>query len=285
MENNYSAILEDNIERRRMNDKPLINFWLWVGVYIGGVVITTIISMLIMAVSPKLDLSSFLGTLLGFGIGASMIYLQTERVNAFIVRKTEWYKTIVEFTDQHSEDSRNLKKLNNLINPEIFNVRIRPINLQNSLISLSAYSLSTYALISSIGNVDKLIPMMITVVGLSVVFFIIYEYPMNALWNKLQMFENEFDETLSEVWKEKAWIEKPIKFHIDPSKDRNFFLWLFYSTVSLGIMIIIWNYKKYTDPDNMYYRFHEKEDKILDVIEKIEQKHSQQKISEIENQK
>ena len=97
------------------------------------------------------------------------------------------------------------------------------------------------------------------------------------------MFENEFDSTLSKVWKENTWIEKSIEFHIEFSKDRNFFLWIFYTIISLGIMYVIWNYKIYTDPDFMYYRFHNTEDKILDVIEKFEQRYSQQKISEVEN--
>ena len=269
MENKYSAILEDNIERRRMVDKPLVNFFLWFGVYIVGIIFCVAVQ----------DTTSFLGTLLGFGIGSSMVYLQTNRVNAFIERKIEWYKTVVEFTNQHSEDSRNLKKLNDLINPEVFNTRISPINLQNSLIYLSIYSLSTFALINSIGNIDMLYFVFIIALGLSVVYIIIYQYPMNALWNKLQVFENEFDSTLSKVWKENTWIEKSIEFHIEFSKDRNFFLWMFYTAITLGIMHVIWTYKIYTDPDFMYYRFHEKEDQILEVIEKIEQ----QKRSEIEN--
>ena len=271
MENKYSFILEDNIERRRMVDKPLVNFFLWVGVYIFCVAVK--------------DSTSFLGTLIGFGIGSTMVYLQTNRVNTFIERKTEWYKTVVDFTNKYSDDSRNLKKLNDLINPETFNVSIRSINLQNSLVSLSVYCLSTFALINSIENTEMLILVLIIAVGLSLVCIVIYEYPINAIWNKIQIFENEFDNTLSKVWKENGWIEKPIEFYIDFSKDRNFFLWIFYSIISLGIVLIVWRYKVYTDPDFMYYRFHEKEDKILEVIEKIERQHYQQKGSGVEKKK
>ena len=282
MKNNYSFILEDNIERRRMDDKPLVNFFLW-GIFIlVGIIGAVIISMLIFPDLGSLFYLSceVLGGLLGSTMGLCMIYLQTKRVNAFIERKTEWYTNIVEFTNKYSDGSKNLRKLNNLIDPEIFSTHIEIINLNNALIFTGIVGVLNVIL--SLTGEEQLGTISLTwffIIIISVICVIIYEYPMNALWNKIQCFENEFDETLSEVWKENAWIEKPIKFHIDPSKKRNYFLWIFFSIISLGVMFIIWNYKIYTDPDFMYYRFHEKEDQILEVLEKIEQ----QKRSEIEN--
>ena len=283
MENNYSFILEDNIERRRMNDKPLVNFFLWAAFFFAGVIAAVIVSMLIFPdLGSSYELScEVLGGLLGATMGLCMVYLQTNRANTFIERKTEWYTKIVEFTNQYSEDSRNLKKLNNLINPVVFNTRMQTINLNKSLIFTGIAGI--LGALMTILDVEKEAAMILLiaflVIGFSVVCIVIYEYPMNAIWNKIQCFENEFDETLSKVWIDNGWVEKPIKFHTDPSKKRNYFLWMFFSIISLGIMFIVWNYKIYTDPDFMYYRFHEKEDQILVVIEKIEQ----QKKSEVEN--
>ena len=268
MENNYSFILEDNIERRRMNDKPLVNFFLLSILYMVSVGFAFIESL------------ALLNAIFSFGITSTMIYLQTNRVNAFIERKTEWYTKVVEFTNKHSEDSRNLKKLNNLIDPEIFTTHMKTINLNNPLIFLGISSiLVTMTII--VGEEPKAAIFLINmcIIGVGVAIIIVYEYPMNAIWNKIQCFENEFDSTLSKVWIDNGWIEKPIEFYIDFNKNRDYFLWFFYSIVSLGVMLIVWKYRVYTDPDFMYYRFHEKEDQILDVIEKIEQ----QKKSEVEN--
>jgi len=274
MENKYSFILEDNIERRRMDDKPLVNFFLWAVFLLVGIIVAVIGSMLIFPDLGSLFylLCEVLGGLLGSTMGLSMVYLQTNRVNAFIERKAEWYINIVGFTNKHSEDSRNLKKLNDLIDPEVFSTHMKIINLNSALIFAGiggALSVISSLVGGEQSGISSLVLFFIVII--SVVCIIIYEYPMNAIWNKIQIFENKFDETLSEVWKENAWIEKPIKFHIDPSKKRNYFLWIFFSIISLGIMLVIWKYKIYTDPDFMYYRFHDTEDKILDVIEKVEQ--------------
>ena len=274
MENNYSFILEDNIARRRMVDKPLIDFFLLV--FLACVGITTImIAGVLMFSETERPYELFYGlltNLLGAILSWYMISLQTNRVNAFIERKAEWYTKIVEFTNQYSGENTDLTKLNDLINPVIFNSRISLINLKNALVFLGIYT-GFSSLTTIVGEEQEatLLLIYLFIIGVSVMGISIYEYPMNAIWNKIQCFENEFDETLSEVWIENGWIEKPMEFDIDPSKKRNYFLWFFYSIITLGIMMIIWKYKIYTAPDNMYYRFHEKEDKILDVIEKIEQ--------------
>ena len=135
METKHSFILEDNIERRRMDDKPLVNFFLW-GIFIlVGIIGAVIISMLIFPDLGSLFYLSceVLGGLLGSTMGLCMIYLQTKRVNAFIERKTEWYTKIVEFTNKYSEDSRNLKNLNTLIDPLLFHARVKMINLNNEI--------------------------------------------------------------------------------------------------------------------------------------------------------
>ena len=46
MDNKYSALLENNIARREEQDKPLVDFFLWLGIYIVGIVIIVIIVML-----------------------------------------------------------------------------------------------------------------------------------------------------------------------------------------------------------------------------------------------
>ena len=262
MDNKYSALLENNIARRTEQDKPLIDFFLWLGTYIVGIVIVVIIMD-----NPLSFLSDLLITILSFVILFPMIYLQTNRVNAFIKRKTEFYTNVVEFTKQHSKDSEHLQNLNTLIDSTKYKSAINPIKLKFTLFLLGANAML------GLVNEDQmeLILLALIMVVLGVIKIAIYEYPMNAIWNKIQTFENEFDSTLSKVWKDNGWIEESIEFRIDPSKKRNFFLYMFRSAITLGIMFCIWSYRIYTDPDNMYKQFHDTEDKMLEVIKKIEQ--------------
>lgn len=283
MNNNYSTILEDNIARRTEHDLPLINFlilFLLCGLSIVGAIIA---SQLVVIVFPELNIAPTAGAFLGLCAVLCLVYLQNNRVNIFIKRKAEWYTNIVEFTKQHSEDSEKLQKLKTLMDSTKYRSAMNPINLINSLIMMAVSK--AFGAMSSpyISETPTLLSFSIclVVIALWVGTVIVYEYPMNAIWNKIQCFENEFDDTLSKVWKENRWIENPIEFYTDPSKKRNYYLWAFFSIITCGIMYVIWKYKIYTDPDNMYYRFHDGENRILEVIKKIEQ---QQKL-EIENQK
>ena len=272
MENNYSFILEDNISKRRIFDKPLINFFLWGLFLLIGIVLAILISMLILRILPELDISYTLGSLLGLSLSLGMVYVQTNRVNAFIARKADWYANLVNFTNQYSSENIDFTKLNYLINPAVFNNRMKMIDLNNSLIFIGANGvLGAVITMFDVEQTEMILLIFLFFVIVSVMCIIIYEYPMNAIWNRIQCFENEFDDTLSEVWKENGWIEKPIEFYIDPSKKRNYFLWMFFSIISLGVMMFVWNYIIYTDPDNMYHRFHEKEDQMLKIVSKIEQ--------------
>ena len=260
MENNYSTILENNIARRTEQDKPLTSFFLWLGIYIVGLVLIVII-----AEDPLSFLSDLLVTILSFVIIFPMIYLQTNRVNAFIKRKAEFYTNVVEFTKQYSKDSEHLQKLNSLIYPAKSKAIINPIHLKTTLFLLGVNA------VLGVLNEDQMgiILLTFTIGALEVIKIVIYEYPMNAIWDNIQIFENKFDSTLSKVWKDNGWIEESIEFHIDPSKKRNFFFYVFRSVITLGILFCVWSYKRYTDPDSMYKQFHDIEDKMLEVIKKI----------------
>ena len=262
MDNKYSALLENNIARRTEQDKPLIDFFLWLGTYIVGIVIVVIIMD-----NPLSFLSDLLITILSFVILFPMIYLQTNRVNAFIKRKAEFYTNVVEFTKQHSKDSGHLQNLNTLIDSTKYKSAINPIKLKYTLSLLGANAILGLVTEDQV----ELVLLALIMVVLGVIKIAIYEYPMNAIWNKIQTFENEFDSTLSKVWKDNGWIEEFIEFRVDPSKKRNFFLWIFYSVITSGVMFCVWSYRIYTDPDNMYKQFHDTEDKMLEVIKKIEQ--------------
>ena len=262
MDNKYSALLENNIARRTEQDKPLIDFFLWLGTYIVGIVIVVIIMD-----NPLSFLSDLLITVLSFVILFPMIYLQTNRVNAFIKRKTEFYTNVVEFTKQHSKDSEHLQNLNTLIDSTNSKFAINPIKLKFTLALLGANAILGLVTEDQV----ELVLLALIMVVLGVIKIAIYEYPMNAIWNKIQTFENKFDRALSKVWQDNGWIEESIEFCIDPSKKRNFFLYMFRSAITLGVMFCIWSYRIYTDPDNMYKQFHDIENKMLEVIKKIEQ--------------
>ena len=284
MNTNYSALLDENIERGRKQDKPLINFFI---LYIGGWVALYLFAM-INGLIPEDTLLETIMILSFFPVSACyfgyLIYIKVKRVNTFIARKTEWYTNVVDFTNQYSADSDNLTKLNELIDPKVLKKRIKAISIKNYCMLWLVGGFGGFCLVIAIGvgiqslSLEKeLRNALVALLAMcwAVIFIIcdiiIYENPINAIWNKVQYFENEFDNRLSTVWKENGWIEKPIEFYIDPSKRRPFFLWIFFTMITFGVAHIIREYKVHTDPDNMYYRFHNVEDQILDVIEKIEQ--------------
>ena len=272
MNNNYGIILEDNIKRRAEHDLPLINFLIFFLLCALSIVGAIITSQLVAIVFPELNIGSTTGAFLGLSAILCLVYLQNNRVNIFIKRKAEWYTNIVEFTKQHSEDSEKLQKLKILMDSTKYKSAMNPINLINSLIMMAVSKVFGAMASPYISGTPTLLSFSIclVVIALWVVTVIVYEYPMNAIWNKIQCFENEFDDTLSKVWKENRWIENSIEFYIDPSKKRNYYLWIFFSIITCGVMYVIWKYKIYTDPDNMYYRFHDSENRILEVIKNIE---------------
>ena len=282
MENNYSFILEDNIERRREQDKPLLSYVyvlliniavciVFYAIFFGYIIYMTYI------VNPDQTSEGFeiamttamidINMVICIVFIPSMVFIakRIKRLNFFITRKKEWYQTIASMVKEQNTDIKIANKLTNLINQKFIPIK---------LISLR-YFLGIHGIILSLlmSIIEKNV---VVVFGSFFVIWIVklfvYQLSLNNSWNRLQCFESEFDSTLSEIWKEDHKIEDSFSYITDPRKKRNYFVWLFCSYISLGIVGIIWDYKMHTDPDNMYKQFHEKEDKILEVIEKIEQK-------------
>ena len=92
MDNKYSALLEDNIARRKEQDLPLINFLIFFLLCALGIVGAIIASQLVAIVSPKLNIAPKAGAFLGLSAVLYLVYLQTNRVNIFIKKNRVVYK-------------------------------------------------------------------------------------------------------------------------------------------------------------------------------------------------
>ena len=289
MENNYSTILEDNIERRIEQDNSLlpysyvllINVAVWIvfcAIFFGYIMYMIHImnpdqtseGLEAVVVAAMIDVNTVVCII--FIPSMMFIVQRINRLNFFITRKKEWYQTIASMVKEQNTDVKRANKLTNLINQKF--ISIKPISLRSFL------GIHVVILSLSMSMIEKNATFVLGIFFIIwIVKLFVYQLSLNNSWNRLQYFESEFDSTLSEIWKEDHKIEDSFSYTIDLRKKRNYFVWLFCSYVSLGIVGIVWDYKMHTDPDNMYKQFHDREDEILEVIEKIEQ----QKGSEIES--
>ena len=77
----------------------------------------------------------------------------------------------------------------------------------------------------------------------------LYQRPITYLWDKLQKREKKFCDLINEIWIEEGWMTE----EIDPSKQRS------------GDE---WDRKTLKVPDDIYPRFYEVEDTMLEIIRK-----------------
>ncbi|MGL5956921.1 MAG: hypothetical protein ACRC0X_10065 [Brevinema sp.] len=180
------------------------------------------------------------------------LYLRIQRLNQFIIRKKEWYQDLLQLTKIHNPQL--VQKVNALY----------PISIPAFLtVVMMALTIATIVVIFQDRILEfYLLEYVVLMILLFIAHLIIYQIKLNNSWNNIQEIEYEIT---SEINKE-PWIEYPIVFVIDPKKKRNFLLWSIYSIFSFGIMGIVWDYRLHTDPDNMYTRFYQNEDLILETI-------------------
>jgi Domain of unknown function (DUF4234) len=95
-------------------------------------------------------------------------------------------------------------------------------------------------------------------------FYVLYR--LNRYWWDAQVFEQDFDDKLSQMWSKMGIVRYPLNFKVDPGKNRNYALWLILSIVTLGIWGLVWDYKIQTDPDNLFDEYHSIEDTVLQTI-------------------
>jgi hypothetical protein len=89
---------------------------------------------------------------------------------------------------------------------------------------------------------------------------------MNRYWWDAQVVEQQFDDNLSQIWSKLGLMRYPLDFALDQRKRRGYALYLILSVLTVGIWIIVWDYKIHTDPETLYPEFHSNEDVVLQII-------------------
>ncbi|MGL4676169.1 MAG: hypothetical protein ACRCWI_00690 [Brevinema sp.] len=179
-------------------------------------------------------------------------YMRIKRLNQFIIRKKDWYQ--------------NLSQLIALKNPLL----ITKIEALTPISIPAFFTLMTIAIISALFSElfqnylleFYVLEYLVWIILLFIAHLVIYQLNLNNYWDKIQKIEYIITAEINK----QAWVEEDLVFTVDPKKERNFLLWYFYSAISIGIMQIIWDYRIHTDPDNMYARFYQNEEEVLELI-------------------
>ncbi|MFW6009297.1 MAG: DUF4234 domain-containing protein [archaeon] len=180
------------------------------------------------------------------GIYSIVVYYQRlKRVTDFIERRKKYYNGVLNFTENYAKEEGEYDDIVNELNDLNDDIKF------------------------AFGNkVKKFNPLVDTI--LSVVTFGIYGiyiwYRLNKVWYELQLIEQDFNDDLSKIWSKLNLIKNPFNYNVDSSRDRNFWLYLLLTFVTVGIWGLVWDYKIHTDPDNLYEEFHFVEDEILQII-------------------
>ncbi len=174
-------------------------------------------------------------------------FKQIIRIDKFIQRKRKYYDGIIKYTEKYLKEKNcfdeyqvKYNELNSFYN-EVFLKECKELNVFLSII----FSIITFGL-----------------------YGFYFGYKVNKIWDDIQKFEEEFYDKMNAIWSKVEIIKYPINFNYDSRKKRNYFVYLIMSLVTFGIGGIVWSYKMWTDPDNLYGEFHTAEDVVLLAIKK-----------------
>ena len=304
---NYIDILVSNTEEREEQDKKF-NWWLYPFLTIILVIIGTVLIYAMIFESDLLEFGPVLMMavllllmIVWFFISLHIDYLRARRVNDFIRRKNEWYEIIVEYTGRFGKNQDSLGKLEDFMDKEVY-ITPKKINYTRLIPILIVFVLSLLSIVfeyqTNIGLLLFFISAIVTaylgykfakantdqtiveipikealfwsifqVLYLSY-YEVIYNLPINYLWDKLQKREKEFCNLINDIWIEEGWMTEEIEFSVVPNKHRSVRKWGLLSIFTFGIGFLVWDYKLHTDPDNIYPRFYKAEDEILEIIVK-----------------
>jgi hypothetical protein len=172
-------------------------------------------------------------------------YKRMARVDGFTRRKQPYYRALLEWTEREAESSGEADAIHHQIADlggevtRAYEKNLRPIKAGISLL-LTFVTLGIWS------------------------FYVLYR--LNRYWWDAQVFEQNFDDKLSQTWQELGVVKYPIKYDVDQTKRRSFPLYLILSIVTLGIWGLVWDYKIQTDPDKLYGEYHSIEDTVLQTV-------------------
>jgi hypothetical protein len=188
----------------------------------------------------------FLVSWVTLGIYSIILYFKRiGRIDRFSERRRAYYDAAIEWTELYAQQQGKEADVHYVLSDmrgEIdaaYTRKLRPINALKSFL-------------------------------LAIITFGIYQFwvlhRLNQYWWDAQLVEQEFDDKLSQAWTKLSLTRYPISFVVNPSKRREYWLYLLLSIVTFGIWYIVWDYKIHTDPDNLFNGFHTTEDTVLQVI-------------------
>lgn len=94
-------------------------------------------------------------------------------------------------------------------------------------------------------------------------------YFLTTDWLRLLRFEQELLEELSKVWIRLGIIKYPIKVdHV--LSERNYWLYLILSILTLGVWALYWDYVVHTEPDRYFPESHHWESTLLDALRAVD---------------
>ena len=94
-------------------------------------------------------------------------------------------------------------------------------------------------------------------------------YFLTTDWRKLQELEQVLLDDLSKIWVKLKIINHPISADLS-APERNYFLYLFLSVVTLGVWGVYWDHCIHTDPDKVFKENVVWEDMILNGFRQVE---------------
>lgn len=210
--------IERSIKERREVDVPFMNWWLY-----------------ILIVNPV--------TLRIYGI--IMFFKRTGRVDKFIVRKKDYYQSVLDYTEKYSQEKN------------------RYDDIRNDLKDANDFVNTSFS--KEIKEIKAGISFLLIIITLGIWGFV-WLYKINKIWYALQKVEQDFDDKISQIWSKVGLIKYPLSFNVDSSKNRSYALYLILSIITFGIWALVWDFKIHTDPDNLYKEFHSIEDTVLQTV-------------------
>ena len=185
-------------------------------------------------------------TWLTLGIYPIYIYFKRmARVDGFTRRKQAYYQALIEWTEREAVATGKEEAIHHEV-----------ADMGDEL---------TRAYQKNLRPMNAGIALLLTFVTLGI-WGIYMTYRLNRYWWDAEVFEQDFDDELSQAWSKLGVVKYPVNFQIDTSKNRNFWLYLVLSIVTLGIWAAVWDYKIHTDPDNLFPEYHSIEDTVLQTV-------------------
>jgi len=180
------------------------------------------------------------------GIYALYLYFKRiTRIDGFSRRKRAYYQALLEWTQREAA------------------TRGKENAVHHDLVDLSGDVASAYQ--RDLRPIRAGLSFVLTLVTIGIYgFFVLYR--MNRYWWDAQVFEQNFDDKLSQTWMKLGVVRYSLTFQVDQSKRRSYPLYLILSIVTIGIWGLVWDYKIHTDPDNLFGEYHSIEDSVLQVV-------------------